>query len=160
MPRVHGDAGPFHPFQHRDQGAFHGLVDRGHVLECETGLEDPVQAPCNVRVLGRVVQGLVQGHLVEGELFLAAADDVGVLDGVPAEVEFRQRVHAVAVEPAVEHIRQHHGVVNRRDGDAEPGQDLHVVLDVLPHLEDCRVPQKGGQQGQGLERRDLRRARR
>ena len=42
---VDADAGVLHRFQHRNQGAFQGLVDGDHVLGGEARLEQPVEAP-------------------------------------------------------------------------------------------------------------------
>ena len=94
-----------------------------------------MQADGDVGVLGGVIQRLVQRHQVEGHTRLAGAGDVGIFDRVQVEENAGQFVHAVAVQPAVEHVGQQHGVVDGRNLDVVAGQHLHVVFDVLADLQ-------------------------
>ena len=114
LRRVDLDAGLLHAEQHRDQRPLDGLVDADHVLAGEPGLELRPQLHGDVGVFGRVVARLVDRHLVEAHLLGAAAGHVGELDGVLAEIELGQLVHAVIVLAGVEHEGQQHGVVDRR----------------------------------------------
>ena len=52
-----------------------------------------------------------------------------------AEMQARKLVHAVAVAGAVQHIGQHHRVVDGRHAYAMSCEDFHVVFDVLPDLQ-------------------------
>ena len=136
---VDPDTAALHAFEHRDQGALQGLVDRHHVFRRQSRFERPVEAMRDVGVLGGVVEGFVQWHIVEGGLALSRSHHVLVLDGLNAQVQPRQVVHAVAVQSAIEDVGQHHGVVDGIDLDTVADQHLHVVLDVLTHLENRGV---------------------
>ncbi len=62
-----------------------------------------------------------------------------------AEILLAQKVHAVVMQARVHRIGHEHRVVDRRHGDAVAGEDLGVVFDVLPDLEDRRVLEHGPQ---------------
>ena len=63
------------------------------------------------------------------------------------EMKGGQLIEAMAVHAAFEHVGQHHGVIDRADGDAMARQHLGVVFDVVPDLEHGLVLE------QGLEKR-------
>ena len=100
------DAAPFHVAQHRDQGPFQGLINGDHVFGHQARLEHAMQTQRDIRVLGGVIQGLIQRHPVERHLGLAGPGDVLELDGVVIKEIAGQVVHAVAVQAAVEHVGQ------------------------------------------------------
>ena len=68
----------------------------------------------------------------------------------------RQVVHAVRPAPAVERVGHEHGVVDRRHGDAVLCEHGHVVLDVLPDLDDRGVLEQWLQRIQNLAQPELR----
>jgi hypothetical protein len=72
-----------------------------------------------------------------------------------AEVEFGKFIHAVIVLASLQHEGQQHGVVDRPHIDAEAAEDRHVVLDVLPDLEDGAVFQQVFEQFQSGRHVDL-----
>ena len=71
------------------------------------------------------------------------------------EITGRQRVHAVIVCACIEHERQQHCVVDRRDVDADIGEDGQVVFDVLANFEDGVVFKDGFESGDGIFELDL-----
>ena len=149
------DAAPLHLGQHRHQGTLQGLVDRGQALGRQARLEYVIQAQGHVGVLGGVVERRLQRHLVEGHPRLAGAGHILELDGLDAEVQARQLVHAVAVLSAVEHVGQQHGVVDGRDRNPVAGEHEFVVLDVLADLEHARVLEQRLERGQRRVQRNL-----
>ncbi|MNO98274.1 hypothetical protein D3C76_900150 [compost metagenome] len=105
-----------------------------------------VQAQGDVGVFGGVGAGLVQVDLVEGQLLGALAGDVLEGDGGVVEVLLRQAVHVVTGGRGVQHIGLEHGVVGHAahlDGRGAVGQDVDIVLGVLPDLGFGRVFQQG-----------------
>ena len=66
-------------------------------------------------------------------------------DRLVAEPSLAERVHAVAVagRAGVEHVGDQHGVVERRDLDAVPGEDVPVELHVLADLEHAGASSSG-----------------
>ena len=129
------DAGILHVGEHRDQRTLDGLIDRRHALFAKPRAQDSVQSERDIGVFGRIVERLVERHPVEGDGVPALAADAFVADALMAEMQARELVHAVAVAGAVEHIGQHHRVVDGRDAYAMPGEDFHVVFDVLSDLQ-------------------------
>ena len=73
-----------------------------------------------------------------------------------AEPQLSHGVHAVRSPAGVEHIGHQHGVVERRDLDAVARQHLHVILQVLPDLEDALVLEQRLEDGERLRNRHLR----
>ena len=155
-PGVGADAGALHVGQHADQGPFQGLVDAHHAVGDQPRAEQAMEPAGDVRILRRIVQRLVEGHLVEGHLRFARPGHVLELDGLVGEMQLRQLVHAVAVKAALEHVGQDHRVVERSHMDAVAGEDLVVVFDVVPDLEDRRVLEQGLQHLYRLVPRNLR----
>ena len=102
----------------------------------------------DVGVLGGVIDGGRQRHVFEAHLFPAGSCDVGVFDRLMIEMKGGQLIEAMAVQAALEHVGQHHGVIDRPQGDAVARQHLGVVFDVVPDLEHGLVLE------QGLEKRD------
>ena len=72
-----------------------------------------------------------------------------------AEPQPAQLVHAVAVQPGLQHIGDQHGVVERRDADSVARQHPQVIFGVLRHLEHRRVFQQRLQPGDDLIQRNL-----
>ena len=70
-----------------------------------------MQLQRDVRVLGRVLGGALDRHLVERDLLRALAGDVLVLDRVDAEVQLRAGIHVVARRCRVQHVGLEHRVV-------------------------------------------------
>ena len=62
------DAGHLHVGQHRDEGAFEGLVDGGDARAVQLRLEELPEAQGHVGIFGGVFHGVVDGDLVEGDL--------------------------------------------------------------------------------------------
>ena len=62
-----------------------------------------------------------------------------------AQVQARQVIHAVPVEPALQDIADQHGVLDGRHADAVAGQDAEVVLGVLRHLQHRGRLEQGAQ---------------
>ncbi len=151
--RIDLDAGLLHRQQHRDQRPLDRLVQRHHVFGGDARLELRPELQGHVGVLGGILHGALDRHLVEAHLLGARARHVGELDGLLAEVALGQFVHAVAVLAGVEHEGQQHRVVDRPDRDAVPLEHAHVVLDVLADLEHARVLEQRLQPvDHGLER--------
>ena len=99
-----------------------------------------MQPPGDVGILGGVAGGALELDMVELDRLLAGAADVLVGDAGVAQVAQRQLVHAVAGHPllaaaGVEIEADHHGIVDRRHPHAVAGEDVDVVLGVLPDLE-------------------------
>ena len=118
------DAGALHVAQDRHHRPLQRLVDGGHALGREPGLEHHPQAQRHVRVLGGVLGRLVERHLRKGLVgFLGAGRVLEHLReghaGVP-QVALGQRVQAVLAAPAVERVGEQHGVVERGEIDAVP----------------------------------------
>jgi hypothetical protein len=87
--------------------------------------------------------------VLEALLRLAVAGDRLEADRLVVEPALGELVHAVAlVQAALEREGDQHGVVDRRHLDAVAGEDGHVVLGVLRHLEHRRVLQQRLQLGQ------------
>jgi hypothetical protein len=133
---VHLDAGSFHPRQHRHQRAFQRLVDRRHLRPVQLRLEQVPQAQRDIGILGGIGRGLVDFHFVEGDLRLARADQLLDRDRLVAKVALGQRVHPVPMQPRIHRVGHQHRVVDGRHVDPVARQHLHVVLGVLPDLQD------------------------
>ena len=94
-----------------------------------------MQLQRDVRVLGRIRRRRFQVDLVECQLFRALAGDVFVMDGVPAEVQLRRRVHVVARRDAVQHVGLEHRVEGHAlEPDPVTRQHVRVVLEMVPDL--------------------------
>ena len=94
-----------HLEQHRHERLLDVLVDPEQLrLLLESGVQDVVQLQRDVRVLGRISRGLLEGHLVEGDLLRSLAGHVLVLDRVDAEVELRAGVHVMARHGRVQDV--------------------------------------------------------
>jgi hypothetical protein len=93
-----------------------------------------VQAQGDVGVFGGVFGGAGQLDLAEADLLGALAADLGVGEGLEAQVAAGQGIHVVGLV-ALEHVGFEQGVF--RDAgqrDAVVGQDVGVVLEVLAEL--------------------------
>jgi hypothetical protein len=135
------------PRQYRHQ--WH-LDIRQHTGQARQGAElfvqGQVQAQGHIGIFSSVGAGLLQGNLVEGQLFGAFAGDVLKADGVMLQVLLRQAVHVVPGRGGVQHVGFEHGVegdaahgdaVRRVAANGAIGQDVHVELGVLTDLELC-----------------------
>ncbi len=156
---VDADAGALHVAEDRHHRPLQRLVDRGHVLGGEPGLEHHPQTQRHVRVLGGVLGRLVERHLREGLVgFLGAGRVLENLRkghaGVP-QVALRKRVETVLAAPTVERVGEQHGVVERGEIDAVPAEDQAVELEVLADLEDRRVLQQRLEVLERIAHRDL-----
>ena len=106
-------------------------------------LQHAPQAQRDIRVLGRHLGRLVERNAREADEGAARAGDGGEGDALMAEMFFRELVEAVIVASGIEHIRDQHRVVDRRDVDAAAGEDEAVVLDVLPILSTAGASSSG-----------------
>ncbi len=147
---VDRDAAPLHPRQRNDQRALQRLVDRRHAFGGEARLQHAPQPQRHVGVLGGVLRRLVDRHAREADEIAPRARDFGEVNGLVAEPALGERVHAVAVagRARIERVGNQHGVVERRDFDAAPGEHVPVEFDVLADLHHARVFE------QRLEQRD------
>ncbi len=116
--RIDADAGQFHVRQDRNHAAFQRFIDRGHAFARQARLQDMPQTQRDVGVLGGVARRLFQTDELEALGGLAGAGDLLEGDRLVTEMQFRQLVHAVAVQAAFHDIGQQHGVVERGDVDA------------------------------------------
>ena len=101
---IDADAGLFHVGQHRRHAALEGFVDGDEVFLRQPRLEDAPQPQGDIGVLGRVAGGRFQGDVFERFLALARARDLFERDGVVAEMQPRQLVHPMPVQPALQHV--------------------------------------------------------
>ncbi len=133
---------------HHEEHAEHRHLDLGvHVSELRVGLdpgpERVVKLERDVGVLGRVLRGGLDAHLVEGNRGGALARHLVVGDGLRAEVAKRQRVHVVALV-ALQHVGGEQRVVgDAAHRDAVVGEHVAVVLRVLAQLRALRVLEPG-----------------
>ena len=134
--RVQGHPDALHPRQHRHQGQLDRLQHLGQAAHLrQARAQFAVQAQGDVDVLAGVGGRLLQGDLVEGELFGALAGDLLERDGLLPQVLQRQGVHVVAGGGGVQHVGLQHGVLQRpRHRDAVARQHRDVVLEVLADL--------------------------
>ena len=97
---VHVDqhAGLLHAREHGHQRHL-DLVE--YLLQLRLGFElrpqRVMQAQRDIRIFGRILGSALHVDLREGDLFCTFSCHVFVVDGVHAEVFFRQRVHVVAI---------------------------------------------------------------
>ncbi|MND36342.1 hypothetical protein D3C80_269960 [compost metagenome] len=107
-----------------------------------------MQAQGHIGVFRGVGAGLFKADLVEGQLFGAFASNVGETDGGVVQVLERQAVHVVTGRRRIEHIGLQHGVIGHAlhqdaigdiTADGAVGEDVHVVLGVLPDFELLRI---------------------
>ena len=110
-----------------------------------------MQAQGHVGIFGRIGAGLLKGDLIERELLGPFAGDVLETDRVVVQVLLRQTVHIVTRRGGVEHVGFEHGVegdaahgnaLGRVAANGAVGQDVHIELGVLAHLEFGRVFQQ------------------
>ncbi|KAF1030450.1 MAG: hypothetical protein GAK37_01366 [Pseudomonas sp.] len=110
-----------------------------------------MQAQRHVGVFGRIRARLLKGDLVERQLLGAFTGDVLEGHGVVVQVLFGQAVHVVPGGGGVEHVGLKHRIernaahgdaLRRVAADGAVGQDVHVELGVLAHLELGRVFQQ------------------
>ena len=158
---VHLDAGALHLADDRHQRAFHRLVQRQHLRFAQARLQQPVQPPGDVGILGGVLGCLVQRHLVEGDLILAAAGDLLEGDGLVVEMQLRQLIHAVAMQPAFQHVGDQHAVIHRCHLNGHipvVAEDQPVIFHIVADLDNRGVLQHRLQQFQRALLVDLLRA--
>ena len=110
-----------------------------------------MQAQGHVGIFGRIGAGLLKGDLIERELLGPFAGDVLETDRVVVQVLLRQTVHIVTRRGGVEHVGFEHGVegdaahgnaLGRVATNGAVGEDIHVELGVLAHLEFGRIFQQ------------------
>ncbi|MBA7476206.1 hypothetical protein ES707_11588 [subsurface metagenome] len=90
---VDRDAAPLHPRQHRDQRPLQRLVDRIHVLRDQPRLQHAPETLDHVGIFGGIFRSLLDRHLVEGQLALAAADQGAIVNHDVIEPARGQRIH-------------------------------------------------------------------
>src|SRR3546814_10752105 len=74
----------------------------------------------------------LERDLIEGQLVLALAGDIGERDRLVAQIFVSQRVHVVAVAGGIQHVALQHGVVrNAREHVAVACEHIDVVFQVL-----------------------------
>ena len=114
-----------------------------------------MEAQRDVGVLGGIFGRTVEGDEVKADPRLSRARQLLERDRGMSEVARRQFVHAVVPPPGVERVAHQHRVVIRRDDPrAVAAEDDHVILEVLPDLENARVGKHGvepGDDGRDIE---------
>ena len=140
--RINLDPFQFHGLQHRRHPPLESFVDGEQAFGAQARLQHIVEPQGHVRVLGGVAGGGVDFDLGETFLRLAGPGHLLERDRSVAEVELRQLIHAVTVQPAFQHVGDQHGVFDGEDLDAVAGQHRHVILGVLGHLQHSRVFQQ------------------
>ena len=143
------NAFPFHIGQHMNQRAFDGFINGCQLFQRQPGFQYLPQPIGHIGVFCSVIQRLVEGDFRKPDLRFSAADHILVLDGVIAEMQFCQFVHAVTMQTALQHMRQQHRVVAGADHDVVAGQNLDVIFDVLADFQDSRAFQHRFQQLDG-----------
>ena len=100
----------------------------------KAGLEHAPQTQGHVSIFGGVFGGLVDGHAGEADEGLATSRHIAEGDGLVAEMQFGELVHAMAVAPGVQHIGHEHGVIERRHFHAMLAEHRPVEFGVLGDL--------------------------
>ena len=141
MIAVDQNAGPLHLRQHGDKRTLHRLVNSRHAFPDKAGFQDLPEAERHVRILRRIGRGLVDLHLVEGDLGFARSEQRLDADRLMPEMTGAECVHAVRSKPRRLRVGQEQRVVEGRDRDPITLQDLEVIFHVLRDLQDRRVLQ-------------------
>ena len=132
--RVNQHAAVLHLLQHRNQRLFDFGVEPFQVRDfAQPPAKRPVKAQGDIGVLGGVLSGDVDVHLVEADLPGALARDLFVPGRRYVQVPGGYRVHVVARGGGVEHERFEHGVVGHAaEADTVIEKHVGVVLQVMP----------------------------
>ena len=94
-----------------------------------------VQTQGDVSILSGVRPGLVQRHLVEGQLALTLAGNILIVDSLVSQVLERQRIHVVPRTGAVQHVGLQHRVkANSLEFDTVVQEYRAVILEILSDL--------------------------
>ena len=141
---VHLHARAFHCRQNRHKRAFKRFIHLRYPDAVELGFEQLPQPQSDIRILGGIFHRIGERHLIKGDGRFACPQQRLDRDRCMRQIAFRQRVHAVAVQPGVHRVGQQHRVVDGRDVDPKLSENLAVVFHVLPDLEDRGVLQHRG----------------
>ena len=102
-----------------------------------------MEPECDFRIFRSVGCGLLNWHLIKGELLGAFARNVLKMNRALAQIFQRQGVEVVSATCRVNHVRLQHGVlVNAAQRNAVVGQHVGVILQVLAHFGDVLVFQQ------------------
>ena len=134
--------GPLHVGQHHHQRPLQGFIDAALALFAQLRLQQHVQPQGDVGILGGIFGGLGHRHAVEGDLVLALAGHFAEGDGRVGQMQLAELVHAMAVQPAFQHIGNQHRVVDGIKPDAALQEHQRVIFQVLAHLQDAVVFQQ------------------
>ena len=135
------DPGHFHFGQNRHHRTFQRLVSRSHGIHRQLRAQHLPQPPGHLGILAGIGRGTVERHLIEGDLRLAGTDQILDRLGLVAQHAFGQPVHAMAEQVRAHRIGHQHRILDRGHADPVPGEDLPVVFDVLPDLQDRGILQ-------------------
>ena len=140
---IDGDAGPLHIGQHHHQRPFQRLIDAAlAAFRASRGLSSMRQPQGHIGIFGGIFGGLRDRHAVEGDLVLALAGHFAKGDGRVRQMQLAEFVHAMAVQPAFQHIGHQHGVIDRIEPDAALQEHQRVIFQVLADLQDAIVFQQ------------------
>jgi hypothetical protein len=131
------DAAPLHACEHRDQRAFQRLVDRGHVLGDEARLQHAPDAQGHVGAFRRQRRGLVDRHLVERDLALAAAEQLVVFEHRVTEPALGQLLQRVRAAAGIEHVGDQLRIIGVAQCDAVLRQHHRGEFDFEADLENA-----------------------
>ena len=144
---IDGYPRPLHIGQHHHQRPFQRLIDGALAFARQPGLQQHVKAQGDIGILGGIARRLFYRHTVESDLVLALAGDIAEGDRRMRQMQVRQFVHAVAVQPAFQHIRYQHGIVDGLQANATLQEHHRIVFQVLADLQDAVVFQQRLQAG-------------
>ncbi len=102
-----------------------------------------MQAERDVGVLRGISGRFLDRHAVKRDLVLALACDFAEGDRGVGKMQLGQFVHAVAVQPAFQHIGHQHRVVDGIKADAALKKHQRVIFEILAHLQHRRIFQQG-----------------
>ena len=133
-----------------DKRTVDAFVNRRDSIGRQARLEFLPQPQRNIGIFSRVTRGIAQRHLRKAQLVFTRAADVFVSDAAMAKVKLRQFVHAMIMASRVEREAEHQRIVERRDQDAVPRENGHVIFEILADFQDRWI---GHQPAQSVERR-------
>ena len=142
--RINGDAGALHVGQHHHQRPLQRLIDGALAGLLQFRLQHHVQAQGDIGIFRRIFRRFRHRHAIESQLVLvlALAGHFRECNRRVRQVQLRQLVHPVPMQPAFQHIGHQHGVIYRVQPDAALQEDGGVVFQVLADLQDAVVFQQ------------------
>ena len=134
MRHIDFNAGHLHIRQHVNQRQFDFPVQRRRFL-IQQAPQLLRQLPGDVGILGGILRGLLDRHLVKPDLLHPLARHLFIVDGLAPQVLHRQVVHVVIALGRIEHIRRQHGIeLDAGQLHTFAGEDNQVVFYILPAL--------------------------